>query len=80
MQAEQPVTIAIEACATTTDEARPLLPAQNIRLIGAADWRVTVPPVWEQIWVICARPQSRLPEARSCRSMARAGSEAAWKA
>jgi hypothetical protein len=23
MQAEQPVTIAIEACATTTDEARP---------------------------------------------------------
>ena len=47
---------------------------------GAADWRVTVPPLWAQIWVICARPQSRLPDAQSCRSMARAGSEAAWKA
>jgi hypothetical protein len=44
---------------------------------GAADWRVTVPPVWVQIWVICALPQSRLPGGQSCRSMARAGSEAA---
>jgi hypothetical protein len=23
-------------------------------VFGADDWRVTVPPVWVQIWVICA--------------------------
>jgi hypothetical protein len=46
---------------------------------GAADWRVRVAPVWAQIPVICARPQSRLPDAQSSRSMAGAGSAcAAW--
>jgi hypothetical protein len=58
-------------------ESAPLNGCRQDPPFGAADWRVTVPPVWVLIWVICARPQSRLPDAQSCRSMARAGSEAA---